>query len=92
MAERILLGILFLSTEGLYDEAMRRAGLAEFIQREYRIVLSGPSTLAALLNSLQMEVEDYRVILDDVVVLELAIIPDINNGNVRASLVHLRIG
>ena len=47
-------GILFLSTEGLYAEAMRRAGLAEFIQREYRIVLSGPSTLAALLNSFQM--------------------------------------
>jgi len=47
-------GILFLSTEGLYAEAMRRAGLAEFIQREYRIVLSGPSTLAAILNSLQM--------------------------------------
>jgi DNA recombination protein RmuC len=47
-------GILFLSTEGLYAETMRRAGLAEFIQREYRIVLSGPSTLAALLNSFQM--------------------------------------
>jgi DNA recombination protein RmuC len=47
-------GILFLSTEGLYAEAMRRAGLAEFIQREYRIVLAGPSTLAALLNSFQM--------------------------------------
>lgn len=47
-------GILFLSTEGLYAEAMRRAGLADFIQREYRIVLAGPSTLAALLNSFQM--------------------------------------
>lgn len=47
-------GILFLSTEGLYAEAMRRAGLAASIQREYRIILSGPSTLAALLNSLQM--------------------------------------
>ena len=47
-------GILFLSTEGLYAEAMRKAGLAEFIQREYRIVLAGPSTLAALLNSFQM--------------------------------------
>jgi DNA recombination protein RmuC len=33
---------------------MRRSGLAEFIQREYRIVLAGPSTLAALLNSFQM--------------------------------------
>jgi DNA recombination protein RmuC len=47
-------GILFLATEGLFAEAMRRAGLAEFIQREYRIVLAGPSTLAALLNSFQM--------------------------------------
>jgi DNA recombination protein RmuC len=47
-------GILFLSTEGLYAEAMRRPGLAEYLQREYRIVLAGPSTIAALLNSLQM--------------------------------------
>jgi DNA recombination protein RmuC len=47
-------GILFLPTEGLYAEAMRRTGLAASIQREYRIILSGPSTLAALLNSLQM--------------------------------------
>jgi DNA recombination protein RmuC len=47
-------GILFLSTEGLYAEAMRRPGLIEFIQREYRVVLTGPSTLAALLNSFQM--------------------------------------
>jgi DNA recombination protein RmuC len=47
-------GILFLSTEGLYAEAMRRPGLVEFIQREYRVVLTGPSTLAALLNSFQM--------------------------------------
>jgi DNA recombination protein RmuC len=47
-------GILFLSTEGLYAEAMRRPSFAEAIQREYRVVLSGPSTLAALLNALQM--------------------------------------
>jgi len=47
-------GILFLPTEGLYAEALRRAGLAEFIQREYRVVLAGPTTLAAILNSLQM--------------------------------------
>jgi DNA recombination protein RmuC len=47
-------GILFLATESLYAEAMRRPGLVEFIQREYRVVLTGPSTLAALLNSLQM--------------------------------------
>ena len=47
-------GILFLSTEGLYAEAMRRPSFADAIQREYRIMLSGPSTLAALLNALQM--------------------------------------
>ena len=38
------------------------------------------------------EVEDYRVTLDDAVVLELAIIPDISNGCVHASLFRLRIG
>ena len=47
-------GILFLSSEGLYAEAMRRPSFADAIQREYRVVLSGPSTLAALLNALQM--------------------------------------
>ena len=47
-------GILFLSTEGLYAEVMRRPSLAETIQREYRVMLSGPSTIAALLNALQM--------------------------------------
>ena len=47
-------GILFLSTEGLYAEAMRRPSFADAIQREYRVVLAGPSTIAALLNALQM--------------------------------------
>jgi DNA recombination protein RmuC len=47
-------GILYLSTEGLYAEALRRPGLQEFLQREYRVILTGPTTLAALLNSLQM--------------------------------------
>ena len=47
-------GILFLSTEGLYAEAMRRPGLADGLQRDYRVVIAGPSTLAALLNALQM--------------------------------------
>ena len=46
--------ILYLPTEGLYAEALRRPGLAETLQRDYRISLSGPTTLAALLNSLQM--------------------------------------
>jgi DNA recombination protein RmuC len=47
-------GILFLATEGLYAEALRRPGLAETLQRDYRVVLAGPTTFAALLNSLQM--------------------------------------
>jgi DNA recombination protein RmuC len=47
-------GILFLPSEGLYAEAMRRPGLADSIQREQRVVLAGPSTVAALLSALQM--------------------------------------
>ena len=47
-------GIMFLPTEGLYAEVLRRPGLAEALQRECRVVVTGPTTLAALLNSLQM--------------------------------------
>src|ERR1700733_2172018 len=47
-------GILFLPSEGLYAEAMRQPGLADSIQREQRVVLAGPSTVAALLSALQM--------------------------------------
>ena len=47
-------GIMFLPTEGLYAELVRRPGLVEKIQREFRVVVAGPTTLAALLNSLQM--------------------------------------
>ncbi len=46
--------ILFLPTEGLYAEALRRPGLMEALQREQRVMLAGPTTLLALLNSLQM--------------------------------------
>jgi DNA recombination protein RmuC len=46
--------ILFLPTEGLYAEVMRRPGLADELQRTSRVSISGPSTLSALLNSLQM--------------------------------------
>jgi len=46
--------ILFLPTEGLYAEALRRPGLFDVLQREHRITLAGPTTLLALLNSLQM--------------------------------------
>jgi len=47
-------GIMFLPTEGLYAEAIRRIGLVEQVQRECRVIFAGPTTLAALLNSLQM--------------------------------------
>jgi DNA recombination protein RmuC len=46
--------ILFLPTEGLYAEMMARPGFTDSIQREYRVLLTGPTNLAALLNSLQM--------------------------------------
>lgn len=46
--------ILFLPTEGLYAEVMRRPGLADELQRLHRVTIAGPSTLSALLNSLQM--------------------------------------
>ncbi|BBH52426.1 DNA recombination protein RmuC [Fluviispira sanaruensis] len=47
-------GILFLPTEGLYSEVLRIAGLSEYLRRELQVVVAGPSTLVALLNSLQM--------------------------------------
>ena len=46
--------ILYLPTEGLYAEALRRPGLAEVLQRDFRVSIAGPTTLMALLNSLQM--------------------------------------
>ena len=46
--------ILFVPTEGLYAEALRRPGLMEALQREYRVTLAGPTTLLATLSSLQM--------------------------------------
>lgn len=47
-------GILFLPIEGLYAEVLRRPGLCDCLQREYKVIITGPTTLAALLNSLQM--------------------------------------
>ena len=46
--------VLYLPIEGLYAEALRRPGLAETLQRDFRVSLAGPTTLAAMLNSLQM--------------------------------------
>lgn len=47
-------GILFLPIEGLFAEVIRRTGLIDAIQRDYRVVIAGPTTLWSLLNSLQM--------------------------------------
>lgn len=46
--------IMFLPTEGLYAEVLRRPGLLEYLQRDCRVTLAGPTTLLAMLNSLQM--------------------------------------
>jgi DNA recombination protein RmuC len=45
---------MFLPTEGLYAEVIRRPNMVDSLQRDYRVVLAGPTTLTALLNSLQM--------------------------------------
>jgi DNA recombination protein RmuC len=47
-------GILFVPAEGLYAEALRRPGLLEALQREFKVMLAGPTTLLATLTSLQM--------------------------------------
>ena len=47
-------GIMFLATEGLYAEVVRQPALVEDLQHRYRVVVAGPTTLAALLSSLRM--------------------------------------
>jgi DNA recombination protein RmuC len=47
-------GLLYLPTEGLYAEVVRRAGLLEALQRDWKVSVAGPTTLLALLTSLQM--------------------------------------
>ena len=49
--------VMFLPTEGLFAEIIRRPGLTDDLQREHRIVVAGPTTLMALLNSLRMGLE-----------------------------------
>jgi len=46
--------LLYMPIEGLYAEALRRPGLFDALQREHRVTLCGPTTLTAILNSLQM--------------------------------------
>ena len=47
-------GILFLPTEGLFAEVVRRPGLPDLLQGKYKVVVAGPTTLWSILNSLQM--------------------------------------
>jgi DNA recombination protein RmuC len=46
--------IMFLPTEGLYAEVLRKPGFADSLQRDFRVLITGPTTLGAVLNSLQM--------------------------------------
>ena len=47
-------GVMFLPTEGLFAEVLRRPGLFDALQRDFKVMVAGPTTLAAMLNSLQM--------------------------------------
>jgi DNA recombination protein RmuC len=47
-------GLMFIPIEGLYAEILRNPGLVEFVQREYKVIITGPTTLSAIVNSLQM--------------------------------------
>lgn len=51
---RLILQIMYLPIEGLFAEAVNLPGLLDELQRTYRVCVAGPTTLAALLNSLQM--------------------------------------
>ena len=53
--------IMFLPTEGLYAEVMKKPGLSSEIQTKYRISIAGPSTLGAFLNSLQMGFRSFAI-------------------------------
>ncbi len=53
-------GIMFLPFEGLYAEVINR-GMIEVLQREYNVIIAGPSTMAALLNSLQMGFRTFAI-------------------------------
>ena len=54
-------GIMFLPFEGLYAEVVNRPGLIELLSRDYHVNVAGPSTMAALLNSLQMSYQTFRL-------------------------------
>ena len=52
---------MFLPFEGLYAEVVNRPGLIELLSRDYHVNVAGPSTMAALLNSLQMSYQTFRL-------------------------------
>ena len=54
-------GILFLPFEGLYAEVVSRPGLIETLGRDYHVNVAGPSTMAAILNSLQMSYQTFKL-------------------------------
>ena len=54
-------GILFVPFEGLYAEVVTRPGLIETLGRDYHVNVAGPSTMAAILNSLQMSYQTFRL-------------------------------
>ena len=54
-------GIMFVPFEGLYAEVVSRPGLIETLGRDYHVNVSGPSTMAAILNSLQMSYQTFRL-------------------------------
>ena len=54
-------GLMFLPTEGIYAEVLKNQSLVEFVQREYNINITGPTTLVALLNSLQMGFRSFAI-------------------------------
>ncbi|MEZ0536867.1 DNA recombination protein RmuC [Caldicellulosiruptoraceae bacterium PP1] len=53
--------ILFLPTEGLYAEIIKKPGLFESIQRDYRVIIAGPTTISAILNSLQIGFRTFAI-------------------------------
>ena len=52
--------LMFLPSESLYAECLRRPGMIEDLQNNYRVTVAGPTVLSALLNSLQMGLERWR--------------------------------
>ncbi|UCC95511.1 MAG: DNA recombination protein RmuC [Candidatus Omnitrophota bacterium] len=54
-------GFLFLGTEGLYAEVLRRTELVDFLQRKYRVIVTGPTTITAFLNIVQMGAQAFAI-------------------------------